>query len=122
VEDEIEFGYTNVVKIGVVAGRHPLPVDKYLVQEVTPGQAAYDAVYNAAMRALPAIVEGSTKAGYSKAEIKVYYTGLTETTLAVVDASRDTGVPIQLMRWDSELGSYQRLVRGSRQIMADPPF
>ena len=40
----------KTVKVGTVAGRHPLPVDEYLLEQADPGQCAYDAAYMAASR------------------------------------------------------------------------
>lgn len=106
----------SIARIGTVAGRHQLPVDQYLLAEVTPGQAAYDAAYTVAL-ALFAELDLAEDLD----EVQIYYTGLTEVTLGVVDAWMDAQLgfypprfTVKWMRYDSAEAAYVPLRRGPR--------
>jgi hypothetical protein len=86
------------MKIGTVAGRHPLPVDMYLLEEATPGQSAYDAAYEAARM-------------IGLDEVDLYYTGLTEITIGAIDGLDSVGVKVRLMRYNASSGEYEQLYR-----------
>jgi hypothetical protein len=81
-----------------------MPVDEYLLESVKPGQSAYDAAYDAALR-------------YAKDRwgltVHLYYTGLTEATLGALDGFTASlcRVRVLLRRYDSQSGEYESLQR-----------
>jgi hypothetical protein len=97
------------IRIGVIADRHVMPVDEYLVERVRPGQSAYDEVLAACERWLREHPEAGIEGGVP---LEIYYSGLTEATLAVADALHNAGrVNAQLMRFDIVLQDYEPLRR-----------
>ena len=94
----------KTVKVGTVAGRHPLPVDEYLLEQADPGQCAYDAAYMAASRrGYEAVVNDEI--------LEVYYTGLTEVTLGTIDGLDEAGATYRLMRYNLNGNTYEPLQR-----------
>lgn len=92
------------MKIGTVRGRHNLPVDRYLIEDAEPGQAAYLAAYTAALQ-MGAQIDPDGE------PVEVYYTGLTEVTLGALDGFRVAGVRICLMRYNAGADAYEQLFR-----------
>ena len=96
-------------RLGTIASRHEMPVDEYLVESVTPGQGAYDQVYEAITAWLdrhPGVGRDADR------PLHVYYSGLTEATLAVSDALHNYGCwNAHLMRFDRVLEDYEPLHR-----------
>lgn len=92
-----------------------MPVDEYLVDSVSPGQSAYDQIY----QSLAAWLEANPGAGRREDRpLHVYYSGLTEATLAVADAIHNYGCRhAHLMRFDRTLEAYEPL---HRQMAACP--
>jgi hypothetical protein len=86
-----------------------MPVDHYLVEAVLPGQSAYDQIY----QALADWLESHPGVGRrADLPLEVYYSGLTEATLAATDALHNYGcVFARLMRYDRELQGYEPLRR-----------
>ncbi|MCC7105913.1 MAG: hypothetical protein IT307_12285 [Chloroflexi bacterium] len=104
------------VRIGVIADRHVMPVDQYLVERVRPGQSAYDEVLAACERWLSEHPEAGVDGGVP---LEVFYSGLTEATMAVADALHNNGrVNARLMRFDIVLQSYESLRR--HQVPCQP--
>lgn len=100
---------TRPRRLGVIAARHEMPVDEYLVESVQPGQSAYDAVYEAMARWL---ADNPTVGRQADAPLYVYYSGLTEATLAATDALHNHGCRhVYLMRFDRDLQDYEPLQR-----------
>ena len=99
------------VRIGSQAGRHPMPVERYILTDpdVGVGQAAYDAAYEAAS----AWLREPGNAAQMRAGIELFYAGLTEVTLGVVDALQATGYAenVVLMRFDRDQNDYLPLRR-----------
>lgn len=97
----------NTIRLGTIQGRHAMPVDEYLVEAVEPGQAAYDAVYAAASHRFQDLGDDGVS------EVHLYFSGLTEATLAAVDAyePEDHAFRLILMRYDAPSGEYQPLRR-----------
>lgn len=92
------------IKVGVIAGRHPLPVDEYLVtREVTPGDDAYQAAYQAAKEHGEIRDTGSS--------VDLYYTGLTELTLGALDGYTAAYINVEAYRFDAASGQYFHLPR-----------
>jgi hypothetical protein len=86
-----------------------MPVDEYLLEEVTPGQSAYDEIYAALSRWLKSHPGAGRDADQP---LQVYYSGLTEATLAVADALHNFGCRnAMLMRFDRVLQDYEPLHR-----------
>lgn len=93
------------MKLGIIAGRHQMPVDRYLVDNVEPGQAAYDAVWLAADHLAKSVPKGT--------DIDLYYGGLTEATIAAIDALEGSErVRLRLFRYDAPSASYVEILRG----------
>ena len=92
------------MKLGTIAGRHPMPVDMYLLEgSVEPGNPAYEAAFLAAVR---------WRRAYPKEYVALYYSGLTEVTLGVLDGLYYAGGSgPDLYRWDTDTGAYERLWR-----------
>jgi hypothetical protein len=96
-------------RIGVIASRHDMPVNEYLVERVQPGQSAYDTIYAAFSRWLQ---EHPTAGRAAGEPLYIYYSGLTEGTLAVADAMHNFGLrQAFLMRYDLALEDYEVLHR-----------
>ena len=100
---------TRPYRLGVIAMRHDMPVDSYLVEAVTPGQDAYDQVYDA----LAAWLAAHPGRGHEPdMPLEVYYSGLTEATLAIADCLHNLRCRYAtLMRYDIVLQDYEPLVR-----------
>jgi len=96
-------------RLGIIASRHDMPVAEYLVESVNPGQSAYDQVYNAFSAWLDAHPGVGRRADQP---LHLYYSGLTEATLAVADALHNYGCRhAYLMRFDRSLQDYEPLHR-----------
>lgn len=86
-----------------------MPVDEYLVERVDPGQSAYDEIYTAFAAWLEAHPGVGRRADQP---LNVYYSGLTEATLAAADALHNFGCHYtRLMRFDRQLQDYEPLQR-----------
>jgi hypothetical protein len=96
-------------RLGVIALRHVMPVDSYLVEAVTPGQNAYDLVYDA----LDDWLAAHPGRGHDPDKpLEVYYSGLTEATLAIADCLHNRRCRnATLMRYDIVLQDYEPLIR-----------
>ncbi len=96
-------------RIGIIAARHEMPVEEYLVESVIPGQSAYDQIYDAIVAWLarhPGVGCEADK------PLHIYYSGLTEATLAATDALHNLGYHnTRLMRFDRVLQDYEPLHR-----------
>lgn len=95
------------MKVGTIRGRHDLLVEHYLLDSVEPGQAAYDAAFNAAREfvRVNSLQPGDT--------VEVYYTGLTEVTLGANDGFCETMINVNWFRFDAPSGMYV-LLRSNR--------
>ena len=96
-------------RVGIIASRHEMPVEEYLIESVTPGQSAYDEIFTAIthwLHAHPGVGQEADK------PLHIYYSGLTAATLAVTDALHNYGYRnVQLMRYDIVLQDYEPLHR-----------
>ena len=108
-EHELKVEGPEPRRIGTIASRHEMPVEEYLVETVQPGQSAYDEVYTA----MASWLEAHPRVGRrAELPLEVYYSGLTEATLAAADALHNYGCSsAQLMRFDRELQDYEPLQR-----------
>lgn len=91
-----------MLNYGLVRGRHPLPVDSYIFDEVA------DVLDFASMRAVVEEFVAGISAG---SEIEVYVTGLTACTAEVIRSCALHGVGLTLYHFDRDSGGYvpQRL-------------
>ena len=98
--------------IGTLAGRHAMPVERYILPgDVTPGQAAYDAAYLAAESMAHALADQGVTC------VRLHYARLTEVTLGCLDAlekavGEDWPAVIIPMRFDAASGQYVPFRRG----------
>lgn len=91
------------LRVGTIRGRHPLPVDCYLLDGAEPGQAAYDAAATAALELNAEMPDVD--------HVDLYFTGLTEATFGAADAFAFARVPVTLWRWDVASETYQPMER-----------
>lgn len=68
----------TIIKLGTIQGRHPMPVEQYLINGDVDFEKAHEIAYNAMTEFLK-----STPKDYA---IRLYITGLTRVTLACVSA------------------------------------
>ena len=96
------------MRIGTIAGRHPLPVERNILQgQVNPGQEAYDQAFSATKDLVRELLSQGVD------HIDLFYTGLTEITIAVLDALQDEPVSVTVWRYDSVASEYMPLRRGA---------
>lgn len=86
---------SNMVSLGLCRGRHELPVDKYVFDEINDVNNT-DAMYARAIKAIPV---GCTR-------IDLYITGLTAAAMSVVRACAHFGIALVCYNFDRETGKY----------------
>lgn len=91
--------------IGLIEGRHALPVSEYLLSaDVTDRagfhQSLFDVAFGAAQQAAS---RGSLKA------VDLYATGLTVAVLGAVAGFQESGVTVTFMSFDRDSGQYERV-------------
>ncbi|OGY27491.1 MAG: hypothetical protein A2802_00305 [Candidatus Woykebacteria bacterium RIFCSPHIGHO2_01_FULL_43_29] len=93
------------MKIGTIRGRHEMPVDRYLVddREVSPGEDAYNAVFEAAKVHGQSLPVADT--------VELFYAGLTEATIGALDGYESVGINVVPMRFNVSSGGYESLSR-----------
>jgi len=93
------------IKLGTISARHDMPVDEYLLSDIqSHGQKAYAEAYHATRKwALE----------HPDVDVELYYTGLTEVTIATTDALDNMGMSYTLMRFDQSRRNYQPLYRSA---------
>lgn len=95
------------IKIGLIAGRHKMPVKRYLInRRVNAGHDAYVEAFNSAKKAAELLNKCIC--------IDLYYTGLTEALIGAMDAFELEGVRYRLMRYDSDTKKYEPIKRINR--------
>lgn len=98
----------ETIKIGLIAGRHKMPVKRYLINhQVNAGHDAYVEAFNSAKK-IAELLPCSC--------IDLYYTGLTEALIGAMDAFELEGVRYRLMRYDSNTKKYEPIKRIRRFI------
>jgi hypothetical protein len=99
------------IRVGTIEGQHVMPVEVYLAKrgEITPGQKAYDLLFERTRD----YVQGLLRAGWFTTDfyVELYYTGLTEATLAAMDALTTMGVLYVTMRYDLSNDDYKAIRR-----------
>lgn len=106
-------------KFGLIKGRHDMPVDAYLLDEVKNvfdfleiqhrlrkklGKIPFE--FEATIQEVPCSLEGDVTCRVSKDILKVYVTGLTAAVAELISVCAEDGIPLTLMHYDSESGSY----------------
>lgn len=112
----------NIIRLGLVAGRHEMPVDGYVLEsvpDVTNMGAIWEAVNESLGQKLGKFIRVSefgdclNQADLSDvphfvcdAELHLYVTGLTSVALEVVSWCATNGVPVVAYHFDRETGNY----------------
>lgn len=111
----------NILKLGLVAGRHEMPVDGYVLEsvtDVTDVENIRKAVFASLSEKLeghirvteygPSIngVEEDSRHYQSDVELHLYVTGLTEVALEVVRFCGINGVPLVAYHFNRATGEY----------------
>lgn len=110
----------RTIKIGTVAGRHEMPVDGYILDEVvnpSDVEGIRMAVNEALMSSIGDLVKdgwGIPVNGYDdgcifhapEVKIELYVTGLTQVTVAALSFLVRNGFSVDVMIYDRETGKY----------------
>ena len=108
------------IKVGLVRGRHELPTDTYIFDEIED-VFDFDGMYETAVVFIQQNIGVTKKAGRAinsasytddevyrgDRELVVYVTGLTAALAAVIAACAAWGVQLTLMHYDRETGDYR---------------
>ena len=86
---------SNPVTLGLCRGRHDLPVDKYIFEEIVDVND-FDKMYLQAVKAIPV----------NCTRIDLYVTGLTAAAMSVVRACAHFGIALVCYNFDRETGKY----------------
>lgn len=87
------------MKVGLIAGRHPLPVERYLLDApVDASPAAVSALQDAIIAAVEALPAGG--------HVDLYLTGLTRAAILAVAALQDHELTATLYEFDQATGQY----------------
>lgn len=108
------------IKVGLIAGRHEMPVDEYIFNAIenpmaftTMDKIVVDwfkdnldiGVTNG--RAINSASYTDDEVWQSQSRLVLYVTGLTAATATVIKQAAFNGVPLTLMHYDSKSGGYQ---------------
>lgn len=110
------------INLGTVQGRHPLPVEAYVLQEVTD-PTDVEAIQEAVNARMQELLGGDLKSSYtwhapncvdytdtlhivSGVRVNLFVTGLTVVTLAVVNWCVANGTSLTCWHYDRETGTY----------------
>lgn len=108
----------ELVKVGLIKGRHEMPVSTYIFDEIED-MFDYKSIYSHIADFIEAEVGielhegGGIYANKGKKTLIVYVTGLTAVACALVDVCNKLGVPLGLMHYDRNDGSYHMQVLGT---------
>lgn len=91
----------NIIKLGLVAGRHDMPVDGYVLREVS-NVTDMAAIKQAVRQSLAEIL----RAASDDVELHLYVTGLTSVALEVVSFCAVNGIPLTAYRYNRDTGDY----------------
>jgi len=110
----------KVVKIGTVAGRHDMPVDGYILDEVQ-NPADVEEIRKAVNTSLMSSIGDYVESGWGipvngfddgyifhtpGVKIELYVTGLTQVTVAALSFLVKNGFSVDVMNYDRETGKY----------------
>jgi len=86
-----------VKKVGLIQGRHPLPVEGYIIQgDIPPEKMNKPGILS--------LVDLSLCKG--EETVALYITGLTIAALTVVDVLRSCGIGVEIWNFDPQTGKY----------------
>lgn len=106
-------------KFGLIEGRHDMPVEDYLLDEVENvldfkeirhklrkklSEVPFE--FEVSIREVPYSLEGDITCRVSKDILKVYVTGLTAAVAELISVCTEEGVPLILMHYDRKKGRY----------------
>ena len=115
---------TNALTVGLIRGRHPLPVDEYIFDNAIEDVHDYKAIHDHILAFLQekvgmrqAIGQGINQNDYTNINIYcniyrgakklvVYVTGLTPVTAELIAACAYNGVFLTLMNYNTATGEY----------------
>ncbi len=111
---------TNTLTVGLIKGRHPLPVDEYIFDDAIEDVHNYKAIHDHILAFLQekvgmrqAIGQGINQNDYTGINIYrgakklvVYVTGLTPVTAELIAACAYNGVFLTLMNYNTATGEY----------------
>ena len=111
---------TNTLIVGLIKGRHPLPVDEYIFDDAIEDVHNYKAIHDHILAFLQekvgmrqAIGQGIDQNDYTGINIYrgakklvVYVTGLTPVTAELIAACAYNGVFLTLMNYNTATGEY----------------
>lgn len=89
------------MRLGLIAGRHPLPVEQYLLEQADASPAATPALFvqiEEAVRRLPWFPQ--------QPPIDLFLTGLTRAALIAVQELHISGFDLTLGEWDAAASRY----------------
>lgn len=91
----------KTIKVGLIKGRHELPVEEFIFE----GDLAFPLDYAALAQHAEKVMTGMSKEHDSQ-DFVVYVTGLTPVTLAVAQVAMVRGYTITFMHFDRDAGGY----------------
>lgn len=90
------------MKIGLIRGRHAMPVDRYLLDEnITNEVGFHGELYKAARQAGAALVDET-----GTQQVLLHVTGLTNAALGAVDGLRSKGARVSVASFDRDSQQY----------------
>lgn len=91
----------ETIKLGLINGRHPLPVDAYILEEVAnPMDMA--AIHVAVYQSLDNLLKGVS----SNTVVELYVTGLTSVSIEAIQYFIQNGIEYVSMHYNRETGGY----------------
>ena len=112
---------TNTLTVGLIKGRHPLPVDEYIFDEAIADVHNYKAISDFIYEFIKNKVGVGTCTGQAldsndytdiqlfcgMKKLEVYVTGLTPVTVELVKCCAYNGITLTLMNFDTATNSYK---------------
>lgn len=114
------------VVVGLIRGRHEMPVDKYIFDEDIMDMFDYEGIFIHICDYLRENVgvdydrEGYVRLYRGKKAIIVYVTGLTAVSCALVDACNRYGISLTLMHYDRDKDCYHNQCLSTGQSLWCP--
>lgn len=91
----------ETIKLGLINGRHPLPVDCYILEEVTDPMNMV-AIHTAVYQSLDSLLKGAS----SNTVVELYVTGLTSVSIEAIQYFVEHGIAYTSMHYNRETESY----------------
>lgn len=95
----------TVKKMGLVMGRHEMPVELYVFNEIE-NVLDFRRLENEAWNVLQIIFQVEEEDNEAR-ELHLYVTGLTAATVAVINAARDLDIGVILYHYDRDSNEYK---------------